>query len=86
MRCKMGNNALGSDAVIGNSFTTEGKRSISGSGPADAGRLLSFLPGSHQARLIETVTAYLVPVETNIRVELITSQENRKGSLGAGNG
>ncbi|PWV56563.1 type VI secretion system baseplate subunit TssG [Chitinophaga sp. S165] len=84
MRCKMGNGALGSDAVIGNSFTTEGEEINIKIGPADADRLLAFLPGSHQAQLIETVTAYLVPVETNVRVELITSEENRIGALGAG--
>lgn len=84
MRCKMGNGALGVDAVIGNSFATEGAEINIKIGPADAGRLLAFLPGSQQAQLIETVMAYLAPVETSIKVDLITSQENRIGSLGPG--
>jgi len=83
MRCKMGGGALGGDMVIGNSFVCEGEEMHIQIGPADSERLLNFLPGARYARLIDTVTDYLVPVETNIKIELVTSEEGRKGSLGA---
>jgi len=83
MRCKMGSGALGSDMVIGSRFVCEGEEMQIQIGPADSARLLDFLPGARYARLIDTVTDYLVPIETNIKIELITSEEDRIGSLGA---
>ena len=84
MRCKVGNGAaLGTDMVIGNSFVSEGEEMKISIGPAESERLLAFMPGRPYAKLIDTVTAYLVPVETTVNVELITSEADRKGSLGA---
>lgn len=83
MQFKMGRGSLGFDTVIGNSFGAGREELRINIGPASGSKLLDFLPGSHYARLINIVTSYLVPVETEIIVELVTSQENRVGSLGA---
>jgi hypothetical protein len=83
LQFKMGYGALGTDTVIGNSFVSDREEIQINIGPADSGRLLDFLPGNRYAHLIDTVASYLVPVETAIKVELVVSQENRIGSLGA---
>ncbi|SFM71914.1 Type VI secretion, VasB, ImpH, VC_A0111 [Chitinophaga sp. YR627] len=83
MRCKVGNGAaLGADMVIGNSFVSEGEEMKISIGPAASEKLLAFLPGKRYAKLIDIVTAYLVPIETTVHVELITGEADRKGSLG----
>lgn len=82
LRCRMGAGTLGADSVIGNSFLSEGEEITIRIGPAGADKLLSFLPGSRNAQLINIVTAYLVPVETTIRMELITEPKGRTASLG----
>jgi len=74
-----GSGSLGFDTVIGNSFGAVRKSRIN-IGPASGGKLLEFLPAvicsSHQH-------CNLLPgaVETETIVELVTSQENRVGSL-----
>ncbi len=84
MQFKMGGGALGTDTVIGNSFAADQETIAIHIGPADSDKLLQFLPGTANALLIDTVAAYLVPVDTKLQVELVTSPEGRIGSLGAG--
>lgn len=84
MQFKMGRGALGTDTVIGSSFKTDKEEIQINIGPAEGHKLIGFLPGTAQSKLIRTVVSYLVPVETEIKTELVSSQENRVGSLGNG--
>ena len=81
---KMGGGALGTDTVIGNSFESDREEIQINVGPADGDKLLGFLPGNRYARLLDIVTSYLVPVETEMKIELVVSAENRVGSLDPG--
>ena len=83
MQFKMGSGALGTDTVIGTCFQSEREEIYISVGPADGSKLIAFLPGTPYAHLIDIVASYLIPVETAIKVELVSSQENRIGSLGA---
>lgn len=83
MQFKMGQGALGIDSVIGDSFESIEEEMQIHIGPADAEELINFMPGTPHSRLLDIVISYLVPVETEVKVELVTSEEHRVGSLGA---
>ena len=83
MQFKMGRGTLGTDTVIGANFLSDREEVYIHIGPAEGDRLISFLPGTPGAHLIDIVVSYLMPVETAIKVELVSKQENRVGSLGA---
>ncbi|MNR31548.1 hypothetical protein D3C85_1490640 [compost metagenome] len=41
------------------------------------------MPGTAHSRIIDLAVSYLVPVETEVKVNLLASSANRVGSLGA---
>lgn len=83
LQFKMGGGALGTDTVIGSSFLSDQEEIMIYIGPADSSRLVSFLPGTAHALLLDKVISYLVPVETAVKIEMITPQEEKTGSLGS---
>lgn len=82
MQFKLGSGALGINSIIGNSFETDEEEMVINIGPTDTHRLLNFMPGTAHSHIIDLAISYLVPVETEVRVNLIADQENRNGSLG----
>lgn len=83
MQFKMGRGVLGTDTVIGASFLSDQEEIHIHIGPAESSKLVDFLPGTPAAHLIDTVVSYLMPVETAVKVELVSKQEDRVASLDA---
>ncbi|SEB17781.1 type VI secretion system baseplate subunit TssG [Pedobacter hartonius] len=83
MQFKMGNGALGIDTIIGVAFDDIEEEMCVHIGPAGAEKLVNFMPGTPYSRLLDIVVSYLVPAETSVKTELITSREHRAGALGA---
>jgi type VI secretion system protein ImpH len=83
MQFKMGRGALGIETVIGADFLSGREEVYIHIGPAEGVKLIRFLPGTPYAHLIDTVVSYLMPVETAIKVELLSKPENKIGALGA---
>lgn len=83
MQFKLGFGALGINSIIGNSFETDEEEIVINIGPTDTHRLLNFMPGTAHSRIIDLAVSYLVPVETEVKVNLLASSSNRVGSLGA---
>lgn len=82
MQFKLGSGVLGIDSIIGSSFHTDQEQVVINIGPADTRKLVAFMPGSACMHIIDLAVSYLVPVETEVKVELITSAKDRMASLG----
>jgi type VI secretion system protein ImpH len=82
MQFKIGGGALGIDTVIGQGFETDVEEIEIKIGPVEASKLITFLPGTPHSRLLSLVLSYLVPVETSVKIALLSEQESRMGMLG----
>jgi hypothetical protein len=83
MQFKLGQGALGIDSIIGSSFDSDEEEVTIHIGPASTSRLVYFMPGTAYAYLINTAVSYLMPVETEIKINLLASEEHKLGTLGA---
>lgn len=82
MQFKLGSGALGIDSIIGDNFLTDEEEIQINIGPTDTTKLLNFMPGTVHSHIIDLAVSYLIPIETEVKVNLVASQTNRIGSLG----
>jgi type VI secretion system protein ImpH len=83
LQFKLGGGDLGTDSIIGDSICSESEEIHLLIGPAEDDKLLKFLPGMQYKKLMDTVTSYLIPIESSLKFELISKEENKIGLLGA---
>lgn len=82
LQFKLGNGVLGINSIIGASFlSSEGDQLIINMGPANMHKLVNFMPDTTHSHLIDLAVSYLVPVETEVKVNLINSHQNKAGAL-----
>lgn len=82
LQFKLGTGALGINSIIGSSYFSDGDQLIINIGPADTHRLVDFMPDTSFTHLVDLAVSYLVPVETDVKVNLIADRQNKAGSLG----
>lgn len=82
LQFKLGAGNLGINTIIGRSFVTDSEELIINIGPADTHRLIDFMPNTSFSHLIDLAISYLVPVETEVKVNLIADRRNKAGLLG----
>jgi len=83
MQLKLGEGSLGINTIIGSTFTDDAEEIVISIGPADTDLLVSFLPGTANAYIIDLAVSYLLPVQTEVSVALVANQANRIVALGA---
>ncbi len=81
-RAKLGGGPLGSGTIIGRSFADQQDVTGIQVGPLPAAKLLEFMPGTSNRRLIDRLTAYLLPVTTAVKVILPGLTADRIARLG----
>jgi len=81
MLFKLGQGALGINSIIGSSFDSHEDEIQLLIGPAATEHLVHFIPGTAQSRLIDLALSCLVPVETEVKIELITSKQDQTAIL-----
>jgi len=85
MQFKLGFGTLGINSIIGSSFDSDEEEIHINVGPADTNRLVKFMPGTAYSRIIDLAVSYLIPVETEIKINLVANARDRSGALGQDN-
>jgi hypothetical protein len=82
LQFKLGSGALGINSIIGRNFDNEQEEVHIHIGPAKTERLVDFMPGTADSDILDLVVSYILPIETDVKIKLITENEHRIGALG----
>jgi len=83
LQMELGKSDLGINTIIGPDFMPDHDQLSLDIGPASAEDLLQFMPGSTQREILDMVLNYLVPVETEVVIDLRISEDQKIGTLDA---
>jgi hypothetical protein len=73
LQMQLGSGALGIDTIIGNSFMPEHESFNINIGPTSPQELVNFIPGQKNRAILDMAISYLMPVDTEVNVELLTA-------------
>lgn len=83
MQFKLGGGKLGVDTIIGDNFISDEEEIIISIGPANTDKLVHFMPGTANAYIIDLAVSYLLPIESEVNIDLLPDSKNQIGTLGA---
>ncbi|KQS40966.1 type VI secretion system baseplate subunit TssG [Pedobacter sp. Leaf194] len=75
MQIKLGMGALGIDTIIGSSFTPDHECFQINVGPTAPEELVAFMPGQKSREILDMAISYLMPVDAEVNVELVTAPD-----------
>ncbi|MBT2563369.1 type VI secretion system baseplate subunit TssG [Pedobacter sp. ISL-68] len=81
MQMQLGGSALGIDTIIGDSFTPEHEAYNVNIGPTSPQELVKFIPGQKNRAILDMAISYLIPVDAEVNVELLTSPDYQETVL-----
>lgn len=70
LQMQLGRGALGIDTIIGSHFQPDNEQVTVIIGPAIAEHLIDFLPGQNNRKIMDMALEYLIPMETDICVDM----------------
>lgn len=83
LQVELGSGALGIDTIIGDSFTPENESFNINIGPTSPQELVSFIPGQKNRAILDMAISYLMPVDAEVDVELLTAPDLQETVLSA---
>ncbi|MCX2582462.1 type VI secretion system baseplate subunit TssG [Pedobacter sp. MR22-3] len=75
MQMQLGQSALGIDTIIGDSFMPDNEAYHINIGPATPQELIKFIPGQPNRAILDMAISYLIPVDADVNVELLTAAD-----------
>ena len=73
MQMQLGGSALGIDTIIGDSFMPDNEAYHINIGPTTPQELVKFIPGQPNRAILDMAISYLMPLDAEINVELLTA-------------
>lgn len=83
LQVQLGSGALGIDTIIGDSFIPENESFNINIGPTSPQELINFIPGQKNRAILDMAISYLMPVDTEVNVELLTAPDLQETVLSA---
>jgi hypothetical protein len=75
LQMQLGSSALGIDTIIGDSFMPEHEAFNINIGPTSPKELVNFIPGQKNRAILDMAISYLMPVDAEVNVELLTATD-----------
>ncbi|MFW0714691.1 type VI secretion system baseplate subunit TssG [Pedobacter sp. N23S346] len=75
LQMQLGSSALGIDTIIGDSFTPDNEAYHINIGPTTPQELVKFIPGQQNRAILDMAISYLMPIDAEVTVELLTAIE-----------
>ncbi|SDH70967.1 Type VI secretion, VasB, ImpH, VC_A0111 [Pedobacter terrae] len=75
LQIQLGSGSLGIDTIIGDSFMPEHESFNINIGPTSPQELVNFIPGQKNRAILDMAINYLMPVDTEVNVELLTAPD-----------
>jgi len=75
LQMQLGGSALGIDTIIGDSFMPEHESFNVNIGPTSPHELVNFIPGQKNRAILDMAISYLMPVDAEVNVELLTAPD-----------
>jgi hypothetical protein len=75
LQMQLGLSALGIDTIIGDSFMPEHEAFNINIGPTSPKELVNFIPGQKNRAILDMAISYLMPVDAEVNVELLTATD-----------
>ncbi|TDO24916.1 type VI secretion system baseplate subunit TssG [Pedobacter duraquae] len=83
LQMQLGRGSLGIDTIIGSHFQPDNEQITIAIGPAVAEDLIDFLPGKHNRKIMDMALEYLIPMETDICIDMQTDTRFQESILSA---
>lgn len=83
LQFKLGSGALGISTTIGDHFLNEAEEIHIHIGPSSTEKLLDFMPDTQHTYILDLAVSYIIPVDYDVKVNLIADRSHQIGSLGA---
>jgi len=83
LQMQLGASALGIDTIIGDSFMPEHESFNINIGPTSPQELVNFIPGQKNRAILDMAISYLMPVDAEVNVELLTAIDFQETVLSA---
>lgn len=83
LQIALGAGALGVDTIIGDSFIPDIESYNINIGPTSPQELIKFIPGQKNRAILDMAISYLIPVDAEVNVELITATNFQETVLSA---
>lgn len=83
LQIQLGSGALGIDTIIGDSFMPEHESFNINIGPTSPQELINFIPGQKNRAILDMAISYLMPVDAEVNVELLTAPDLQETILSA---
>jgi len=81
LQMQLGKSALGIDTIIGKDFIPENESISINIGPSSPHNLISFMPGEKNREILDMALSYLIPMDTEIDIDLITASDYQESVL-----
>lgn len=81
LQMQLGKSALGIDTIIGKDFIPENESISINIGPSSPHHLISFMPGEKNREILDMALSYLIPMDTEIDIDLITASDYQESVL-----
>jgi hypothetical protein len=75
LQMQLGSSALGIDTIIGDSFMPEHESFNINIGPTSPQELVNFIPGQKNRAILDMAISYLMAVDAEVNVELLTASD-----------
>ncbi|MFC3561198.1 type VI secretion system baseplate subunit TssG [Pedobacter jamesrossensis] len=86
MQMRLGMSALGIDTIIGNHFMPEHETYTIDIGPTSPEELIRFIPGQKNRDILDMAVSYLMPVDAEVNIELLTATDFQETLLSSTGG
>lgn len=83
LQMHLGSSSLGIDTIIGDLFIPEDELFNIQIGPTSPKELVSFIPGQKDRAILDMAISYLIPVDAEVNVTLLTASEFQETLLSA---
>lgn len=83
LQMQLGASSLGIDTIIGDSFMPEYESFNIHIGPSSPQELVNFIPGQKNRAILDMAISYLIPVDAEVNVELLTARDFQETLLSA---
>ncbi|NII84562.1 MULTISPECIES: type VI secretion system baseplate subunit TssG [unclassified Pedobacter] len=81
LQMQLGASALGIDTIIGDSFMPEHEAYNVNIGPTTPQELIGFIPGQKNRAILDMAMSYLMPLDAEINVDLLTATDYQETVL-----
>lgn len=86
MQMRLGMSALGIDTIIGSHFMPEHETYTIDIGPTSPEELIRFIPGQKNRDILDMAVSYLMPVDAEVNIELLTATDFQETLLSSTGG